>query len=68
MRDWEDGCAGGVAKRKEGWKMEIHGQLFICIECHSSPDPALIGQCRLTAGTRCRDLECSPSQESLCGS
>lgn len=60
VRDWE----GRYGVRKE----EIHHYFFICYKCHSSPDPALIGWWRLTAGSRCQDLECSLLSFWLCGS
>lgn len=40
MRDWEDRW-----REKEGGVEERDSSLlFICYECHSSNDPALIGQ------------------------
>lgn len=49
VRDWEDTWSRGGGGEGDS------SPLFICYECHSSPDPVLIGQCRLTAGTRCQD-------------
>lgn len=62
VRDWEDRW-----REKEGGVEERDSSLlFICYECHSSPDPALIGQWRLTAATRCQDPNCSLLSYWLC--
>lgn len=42
--------------------------MYICYECHSSRDPTLIGHWRLTAGTRCQDLESTRLSDRLCES
>lgn len=62
VRDWEDRWG------RRGVKEGDSSLLFICYECHSSPDPALIGQWRLTAETRCQDLEGSLLSYRLCES
>lgn len=81
MSGWERGSGGGEERLcvtgsidggggREGGGLEggDSSPLFICYECHSSPDPALIGQWRLTARTRCRDPECSLLSYRLCES
>lgn len=62
VRDWKDRWG----RRREVRKKEI--PLSIRYECHPPPDPALIGQWRLTAGTRCQDLECALLSYWLCES
>lgn len=59
VRDWEDRWG------RDGRRRFITA-FFICIECHSSSDPVLIGQGRLTAGTRCQDPEWSVLSYWLC--
>lgn len=60
----EAGCAwleGLMCKMQKGSWGTKGGRFigpFICDECRSSPDPVLVSQWRLTAGTTRRDPEC----------